>query len=329
MNRHEMRLRRNKIGRPKTKFWTLEGKTIWEVLQLLIIPVVLAGIAICFQRAEASRSEAIEADRAEAEILRNYFNSMTDLLLVKNLRSSPGGSEVISVARSITLSSLRSLNKERKTLLMKFLIESHLVQIDAMTKDRSSPIINLENADLNGVDLHDSTLSQANLKNANLIGADLNASNLGGADLTGADLRHANLSNASLFGCLLRNSNLEGADLQKTKLTRAIYSYDTKWPIGFDYQNSGAIGPKAKLHGTDLNGISLWNTDLSNADLSGSNLSNAFLVKSNMTEADLSGADLRRACLSGAIVSKEQLATAKSLEGAVLPDEDVSKCSTP
>ena len=55
--------------------------------------------------------------------------------------------------------------------------------------------------------------------------------------------------------------------------------------------------------------------DLSEADLSKANLRRAHLTQAKLREADLSGANLLRAK-----VSDEQLALAKSLKGATMPD---------
>jgi len=37
--------------------------------------------------------------------------------------------------------------------------------------------------------------------------------------------------------------------LSKAVFLEALYDKDTKWPRGFDYRNSGAIGPEANLFG--------------------------------------------------------------------------------
>ena len=124
------------ISKPKGRFFTFEGKTIWDVFQLLIIPLVIALIAILFNQAESRRSESveeqriieqrsveatriaeqqsIEVDRARQNTLDNYFEDLTDLLLTKKLRESTENSEVRSVARALTLSALRTLDGARK-----------------------------------------------------------------------------------------------------------------------------------------------------------------------------------------------------------------------
>jgi uncharacterized protein YjbI with pentapeptide repeats len=131
--------------------------------------------------------------------------------------------------------------------------------------------VRIEAKDLSGVDLW-----RADLSNANLRGADLSGADLWRADLQGADLREADLSGARLIG--------------------ARYNENTQWPEGFYYINSGAIGPKANLIGTNLSEENLKGANLSKANLSYSDLSGA-----NLSGADLSGADLWRADLREAL----------------------------
>jgi hypothetical protein len=105
--------------------------------------------------------------------------------------------------------------------------------------------------------------------------------NLRDADLSDADLLNANLLNAKLSDADLIGANLSGAILLNANLLNAYLS--------------GAI---------------LRDANLSDADLSGAILSGA-----KLSDADLSGANL-----SDAIVTQEQLAKAKSLKDATMPD---------
>ena len=61
--------------------------------------------------------------------------------------------------------------------------------------------------------------------------------------------------------------------------------------------------------------------DLSGADLSGDDLREGNLSGADLSGADLSGANLTGADLSGATVTQEQLAQAKSLAGATMPND--------
>ncbi|MFP8941232.1 pentapeptide repeat-containing protein [Streptomyces fenghuangensis] len=73
--------------------------------------------------------------------------------------------------------------------------------------------IDLRNANLFGVFLHDADLRGADLTGANLFGANLFGADLFGANLFGADLRGADLTGANLFRADLRGADLRGADL--------------------------------------------------------------------------------------------------------------------
>jgi hypothetical protein len=106
----------------------------------------------------------------------------------------------------------------------------------------------------------------------------------------------------------LYESNLIGAS------TEDRYGFSSAKPSG--QRSTTQVDPIIDLDGADLSGANLRNANLSIANLSDANLSGAFLTK-GFTTVDLDGADL-----SGAQNwTKEQLAQAKSLVGATLPDE--------
>ncbi|MFH1486658.1 MAG: pentapeptide repeat-containing protein [Chloroflexota bacterium] len=124
------------------------------------------------------------------------------------------------------------------------------------------------------------------LEDGSLVGAYLD-----GANLTGAWLGGANLFKADLLAVNLDNAYLERAVLSGAYMTGAKLS-------------------KADLNGANLIGVVLIGAYLTGADLRGADLRGA----------DLRGADLSGAYLEGAIVTDEQLAQARTLEGATMPD---------
>src|SRR5215203_5330057 len=101
------------IGGAASSWTGFRGKTVWDLLQLLVVPLALAVIGLWFaaqqdarqqqtenQRAEAERELA--AQRAQDEALQSYLNQMGSLLLQKDLRASEKGSEVRTLARART-----------------------------------------------------------------------------------------------------------------------------------------------------------------------------------------------------------------------------------
>ena len=113
------------------------AKTIWDLLQLLIVPAALAGAAFWFnaQQGKTERQLSQKQSELEREIaqdqqrenaLQTYLDRVAELLLKEKLRDSQER-EVRQVARTRTLTILRRLDAERKTELFKFLYEAQLV----------------------------------------------------------------------------------------------------------------------------------------------------------------------------------------------------------
>ena len=276
-------------------------KTLYDWLQLAIIPVALAfGVwwlnrlqqqrdqKLADQRAQTERETAEKQAQAERDIaldnqreaaLQDYIDNMSELLLHEKLRESGQTDEVRTIAHVRTLTVLPRLDGKRKGSVVQFLYESGLIQ-----KDKK--IIDLHGAILTGAILTGAFLVGADLRYANLSGADLYEANLRGADLRETILEEANLRGADLREANLREANLRGANLDVANLR-------------------GAILEEANLDVANLRGAILREAYLSEAYLGG---------------ADLSGADLSGADLGGAKVTDGELAKAKSLEGAIMPD---------
>ncbi|MAA77978.1 MAG: hypothetical protein CL916_01865, partial [Deltaproteobacteria bacterium] len=140
----------------------------------------------------------------------------------------------------------------------------------------------LTGANLSQTKLHGSNLSHANLERTILNQSTLLKTNLSGAQLNGANLSHAHISDSNLYkanlhAAILIQTTFENVHAKHTDFTKTALSYanivslyydaETKWPKGFDYQNCGAIGPKANLAGRDLSCINLLNIDLCDANL--------------------------------------------------------------
>jgi uncharacterized protein YjbI with pentapeptide repeats len=215
--------------------WTgFESQTLWDLLELLIVPVFIAlGVALMSQLRKNSELE-IETDRARERALQRYLDHITELLLEKSLHSSEKGSPVRQIARARTLTVLAELDGRRKGIIIRFLYQSNLIKKD-------SPIIDLSGADLDEVDLSgndesenrdktflsylslsDIQLAGVNLRKANLREAKLSGANLLMTDLRKADLRDSHLMLtdmrfATLTGAKLGNANLMKADLSGAK----------------------------------------------------------------------------------------------------------------
>jgi uncharacterized protein YjbI with pentapeptide repeats len=298
------------------------AKTLWDWLQLLGIPVVLAALAFLLNDAQSSRDQQREDQRAAQQsrraadvdrenTLRTYLAQMSDLVLNERLLRSKPDAAVRNIARTATLTAVRRLDGRRRGVVVQFLGEGRLLG----GEKRHTGVVNVASADLRGADLGGARLRGADLGMADLSGADLSGAFLIRADLLWADLRGANLRGADLFGANLGIADLRGAKLPGARLRGAKL---------FGANLGGAFLSRADLSGANLGGAGLRGADLSGAnlhatDLRGANLSRAYAFGADLSGADLSrayafGADLSGADLSGADVSGADLRRARGVD---------------
>jgi uncharacterized protein YjbI with pentapeptide repeats len=240
LDKEQSRLQRKLFWEKHRPF---RGKTLWDWLQLLIIPTVLAAGALWFDQSQQVRTEAaeatriseqraveatrageqqrIETDRAQEQNLQSYYDDLTDLLLKYNLGEEMKWSQVKTTARARTLTTLRTLDSTRKGLLIQFLIETSVVS--AADNSMSLSGADLSNASLGWYDLKEVELRWVDLSWADLTGAELIGADLTGADLTGANLTGADLTETDLTWAILDGAVLVGANLSKANLTEASF----------------------------------------------------------------------------------------------------------
>ncbi len=265
-----------------------DGKTIWDWLSLLGVPLSLAILGYFLQQQQQKRAEKLskeQQERAEKlseeqrriadnetkeEVLQTYFDRLSVLLIDRNLiaLSNKSKSSIITseeqelldssldVIRARTLSILRRFENDakRKGSVMNFLSETEIIGKSKLNLQRAE----LSSAELSLAELEGAELSWAKLEGAKLFLANLSWANLFLANLKGADLEGANLERA----------NLEGADLKEANL-------------------SGAFLPGANLFLANLKG-----SNLKGSNLKGSNLKGANLEGTNLT-CDLFEVDLK------------------------------------
>ena len=157
------------------------AKTLWDWLPLLIqllgalaIPVVVGFGTAFFTRQQAKTSEANAENQQQEELLRTYFDKISELLLDKEQSTNPN---IQAIVRARTLAALHILNTERKTIVLRFLHDSAFLQhVKSFLYS-----LDLNHTDLNRIDLSGANLEcqpeDANLI-ARLIGADLSGANL-------------------------------------------------------------------------------------------------------------------------------------------------------
>jgi uncharacterized protein YjbI with pentapeptide repeats len=237
------------------------SKTVWDWMQLLLIPLLLAIGGYWFTAQQNSTSLQVAEDQQQETVLETYINHLSGLMLNNNLSKSKSGDVVRAVAQAETLAALRRLDPARKGALVQFLYASGLInknnviislQGADLTNARitnvittsigiapaiSTYVVNLFNADLSGADLAGADLSDSELVGINLSAASLDGANLSGddlsqADLTEAGLYKANLNSSVLNGADLTNADLEGASVTQNQLNKARSLQGATMPDG-------------------------------------------------------------------------------------------------
>ncbi len=248
--------------------WTgLHGRTLYDWLQLLIIPAVLAVGGYWFNYTTSRNEQAIVSDNQSETAMKEYFDKMSELMLHENLSKSDSDSEVRKIARVLTLTVLPRLDERRKRRVLDFLYESCLIDTNNCIIDMSKAYLleaNLINADLRRADMHGAILSRACLFGANLGEARLSGAILGKTDLSGASLRGANLVGADLIFADLRdadltNADLTGTNLQGTNLYRAKINNNQLDKVK---SLEGAIMPDGTQHAWTVSLRYLWHSSL-------------------------------------------------------------------
>jgi uncharacterized protein YjbI with pentapeptide repeats len=315
--------------------------TLWNWLELLIIPVVLAVGGFLFTRSENNATRAAADQRTQDEALEAYIDQIGQMLLDKDrpLRQRKKIDQVghiddaRTLARARTLTVLARLDSNRKGTVVRFLYEAGLigwrqpiVDEDEVYMESDASIVDLRGADLAGanlvrldlrgvylrdcnmfrVNLYSAKLSEAYLRKCFLHEADLRSTDLYKADLQGVNLDFADLRYADLGGTDLRGAGLEGANLEGMMLPPAILDHVY-------------LGP-TKLHYTNLDGANLHGANLKRANLKGADLEGANLYGVNFYGTDLRGASLKGAKGLSDEALEEIVLIAVSLEGVTMPN---------
>lgn len=185
-------------------------KALWDWLDLLIVPVVLAMGGYLFNSSQNRATQRAAERRAQDDALEAYPDGMSDMLTPKKDQPSqsdqrpPDRLRSVAQARAVTLparldNGLDGGESPGKGYVLRFLSESGLIKKGAGFWEE--PVLriqgaNLSRADPRGADLKNSDLHLARLNGSNLFKANLNEADLSGADLSGADLRGADLRGA-------------------------------------------------------------------------------------------------------------------------------------
>ncbi|MDP6421487.1 MAG: hypothetical protein QF672_09190 [SAR202 cluster bacterium] len=123
------------------------GKTIWDWMQVVAVPVVgiiVAGWFVIVAQG-VGRRNALERDmaneRERQDVLQSYLQQMKQLVLGDQLLVASDNAAAKAVASALTFAALRRLDGTRKGVVIRFLHESELIR-------KENPVISLNLADL-------------------------------------------------------------------------------------------------------------------------------------------------------------------------------------
>ena len=180
------------------------AKTLWDWLQLLIVPAILAIGAFLLNQAQHSSEQQKTDDQLQEETLQDYLDKMSHFILGRRL--VPPSEEAFEldverydaardIARTRTLAALRRLNGKRNAMVLRFLRDTNLIGTSSET---AHDIVDLQGQDLSGIDLSQNDLSGLVLEKVQFIGANLKGANLTGTNLKSATFGLANLEQTVL-----------------------------------------------------------------------------------------------------------------------------------
>jgi hypothetical protein len=197
---------------------TNSGKTIWDWLSLLGVPISLLLLGSFLQKLQQERIDKQKEQDSEItkefqrqKALKDYLNEVTHLLL-DEAWSSNGKKvdEIKLLIRAKTLVVLGELDGTRKGYLVRFLVESEII--------KNYPHL-LKSADLSDAQLFGINLAGADLSATNFYKADLSIANLAKVNFTGANLIGTNLQGSILYGAILDVAILAGTNLKNANIS--------------------------------------------------------------------------------------------------------------
>lgn len=193
------------------------SKTLWDWLELIVIPFVLSLIAWFLSLSDKKHELERETDAQHQKTLIDFLEKIHELVVTDRLGDSSCTSDINQLARSYILFVFRALDKNRKAEALQIIYEMKLINCMPKIKLHGANLNNshLESAPLIGVEIKGAYFKNANFKHANL-----QNSIFLGSNFCNADFRNSNLTNVDFSYSDLTNANFKGCQLSST-----IFSY--------------------------------------------------------------------------------------------------------
>jgi uncharacterized protein YjbI with pentapeptide repeats len=324
-------------GLPEQKYakrneeYVVARKTLWDWLQLLLVPLALAVGLFVLNEYQSSRDQARLAAEARRELDRDrenqqqqlmgdYLSSMSSLFL-RGLGELDRSERLTDAARSVTFGVLPRLDPARKRQVFFFLRDAGLMRpVQVLTATRWwLEGADFSNADMTGVDLYQGVLTGLNFSGANFAGADLRDAflselDLSEADFSGALLRWAEVYESDFSGATFagatfeaatigrstfQNANVRNALFEGAKCSECDFRDADIRGVNFRFARLRGNFSGAKAAGARFDDTRIWNSNFGGADLRSARFPSADLENLDFTNADVRGAEFELADLMG------------------------------
>jgi len=261
-------------------------KTIWDLVAVLIIPLILALGGYWFSRIEARREQSART----RENYLTYLDKMSELI-DEGLTSEEGDPPKRLVARARTITVLRGVSMEEKLDIIAFLFVARLI----IATYSDSGIVDLRDADLRNVDftgLAGSNYYHLDLSGAKLIGANFSRSDLMWAHFIEADLSEALFADSytDLRETVFYRSTLRKTVFRKASMRRAILiETDSRGAVFEDADLQDAYFILANASKANFSNVKAYGLDARGAKLSFADFGHADLRKANFGKVLMKG----------------------------------------
>jgi uncharacterized protein YjbI with pentapeptide repeats len=226
-------------------------KSIWDWLELLIIPIAVTVFTLLFNQGMRKREletqqrrryvdKKIEIERYNSEIMQKYLDDISELLLNHDLIQEKENlnSSVRDVAQTKTIIALRTLasDSNRKDNILQSLRDAQLSDflfVKSWLKE-----INLEKTNLSGINFSNANLEKAKFRRASVRGTNFENANLANSDFREANLRNAIFLNANLSNCVFKDAVITLEQINEAKSITGIMLPDgsiheeKRYPLG-------------------------------------------------------------------------------------------------
>lgn len=303
--------------------WTgFQNKTLWDWIDLLIVPLVLAIASWTLGRFEKNIESNISADRFRETTIQSYLSQMNLILSEQRDNLEKPNSPINQVANLNTENIFQFLSSDipKKKVVLLYLYKAGLLQVTDVKQLNS--ILHIENLDFAGINLERISLNQSCLQNCYFKNANLRFSNLSECNFDESKFSKASLTGALLIGSSFQNSRFDYAILDGIVANRVNFSHALLYQSSLQLATltegvfEGASLTKSLCHNAYFDGANLSYASLDNSDLRSASFSSAIMIgcvlkkakaqkavfrEANLTgEADLSEGDFRFADFSGA-----------------------------